>query len=475
MCRLATGSLVLVQLLYCGWHVVAKRALNSGLNPFVLALYRQWGAVVCLVGLAYLVDGHELGTAIAATTSLGPCPAESPRKRSIPMRRRDAFSIILLGFLGFGNIYGFIIALSMVTSFNSALLHPTIPVVSAVVAAGTGVEKLGKGTAMGVLFGALGALVVVGLGVPEDPNTEGAKSENLILGNLVLAGQCVCMGCILVLQKAIHANTTIPPTTLTFLYNVIVAVLAVVVTPLLVPPSSVYVPASQAAIAALVYGSLIGICIIYSLLAWATTQAGPTLVALSMTLQPPFNAVLAVLFLDRTSFTSGEIIGGLLILLGLVVTLVFPRNGLPVDDDHVLATTTNPVVQAEPPTAAAAAADLLEEQKDVEEGGRRVRQTTFRGGPFRRFYRPEASLSPLFKPTSLMRKSDSPRRQSPGTPDSVASSVASSVKSVFSTPRGPHYELTTTLDLDDDCPPPPPTDDSGYARLDDDRGDQPTH
>lgn len=302
--------LFIVQLLYCIWHVLGKKALNRGMSPYVLALYREIGACICMTTFSRIVDG---------------------RFRLFHVRSFDAWRLLLLGVLGFGNIYGFIVALSYVTSFNSALLHPIIPVVSAFVAGVTGVERLTKRKAAGVFVSAAGAVVVVVFGVARDSNSEGDSNSSparVLVGNLILLGQCVCMGALLVLQKALLDVLPVKPTTLTLLYNVVATLLAFVTTLFIENPFvkglEPFLVRSSIEIIATLYGALVGIAVIYVALGWATTRAGPTVTALSMTLQGPLNAVLAVLFLGRTSFTLGEVLGGFIICVGLAVTVTDP-------------------------------------------------------------------------------------------------------------------------------------------------------
>ncbi|KAJ8611020.1 hypothetical protein CTAYLR_007066 [Chrysophaeum taylorii] len=314
----AWAALFVVQLSYCVWHVLGKAALNGGMSPFVLALYRQGGACLCMVFLSRVVDGR----------------GEVRRLRSLP--RYELFRVAVLGFLGFGNIFGFIVALSYVTSFNSALLHPIIPVVSFAAAAASGVEKLDLRRGFGVLLSAGGALVVVVFGVSEDHDSEGGSKtsrRDVFIGNAYLLGQCVCMGVLLVLQKSLLRTTGIPPTTLTLVYNVIAAALSGVCTLSSVGfEKRVYEFHRWIEVVATLYGAIFGICLIYVLLGWATHRAGPTLVSLSMTLQGPLNALLACIFLGRRSFTVGEVGGGALIALGLAVTVIaspFAKTAMP--------------------------------------------------------------------------------------------------------------------------------------------------
>jgi len=308
------GALVVVQLAYCVWHILGKIALNGGTNPFVLALYRQLGACVCLYGLARGADFPARGGIARAAAALD---------------ARDRRRFAALGVLGFGNIFGFVVALSYVTAFNSALLHPLIPVIAAAAAAAAGVERPTARVFAGVGLAASGALVVVALGVGGGGGGEanvGATRGRVFFGNAVLFGQCCCMGLLLVLQKATLASSRLPPTTTTLFYNVIAAALACVATPLAVGADlEAYKFSGAAEILATVYGAVFGLCLIYAILGWATARTAPTVVAVSMTLQPPLNAALSVLFLGRTSFTAGEVAGGALISAGLVVVALAKR------------------------------------------------------------------------------------------------------------------------------------------------------
>ena len=66
-----------------------------------------------------------------------------------------------------------------------------------------------------------------------------------------------------------------------------------------------------------------GLCFVYAVLGWATKRTSPTVVALSMTLQPPLNGLLSVLFMGRQSFSAGEMCGGFLVTAGLVIVAAF--------------------------------------------------------------------------------------------------------------------------------------------------------
>ncbi|KAH8060764.1 hypothetical protein JL721_8980 [Aureococcus anophagefferens] len=139
------------------------------------------GACACLAALARCADFPRGGLVRAA----------------LAVSARDRRRFLALGCLGFGNIFGFVVALSYVTAFNSALLHPVIPVIAAAAAAASGVERLTSRVAFGVGLAAAGALVVVVFGVSGGGGGEanaGASSASVVLGNVILLGHVVFMG-----------------------------------------------------------------------------------------------------------------------------------------------------------------------------------------------------------------------------------------------------------------------------------------
>lgn len=156
------GVLLLVQLAYSEWHVLAKKALASGVAPLTLALYRELGGVLVMHALAVAVDGRALW--LASRAVLRPILPE----------------LGALSVLAFVNIVGFIWALEYITALNSALLHPVIPVLAFALGVAARVEAPSRRKGMGTALCAAGAVVVIAVGVPAD-NTAG-ESSNLMLG-----------------------------------------------------------------------------------------------------------------------------------------------------------------------------------------------------------------------------------------------------------------------------------------------------
>jgi len=313
--RCVWATLFLVQLSYCVWHVLAKKALLQGFSPLVLALYRELLACLLLHGMAFVFDGGL------------------PWAR---LSRRDLITMAYLGIFSYGNVVGFIVALDYITAFNSSLLHPSIPVFAAAFGWAMGVESLSGRAWAGVTVCAIGAVVVIVWGVREDPtptsnddgedDDSGSGSGGVVLGNIILLVQCVSLALLLVFEKPVLER--LPPISVTACYYSFAAVYTAVTTLAAVPPSAEeYLIETRAEWVALVYGSTVSVAFIYTALSWATKRTSPSTVAVSMTLQPPLNAALSVLFLGRTIFTTGEVLGGVLIVIGLLVTVRYQAQG----------------------------------------------------------------------------------------------------------------------------------------------------
>mmetsp|Transcript_46761 Transcript_46761/g.94322 ORF Transcript_46761/g.94322 Transcript_46761/m.94322 type:complete len:449 (-) Transcript_46761:9-1355(-) len=307
-----------VQLGYCIFHVLAKNALMAGTHPLILAFYREMIACVCMYTLAYKIDGKSVWSGF---------------------QRCEIGTFLLLGFLSYGNVVGFIVALEYVTAFNSALLHPSIPVFTAFFAVLVGMETMTRRKALGIFLSLFGAVVVVAWGTADGSETgeAGANDKHVVLGNFLLLGQCASMAALLVVQKA-PLSRGVPPTTLTARYYSVSSVLTILTTLLVLLPFGDFageggksnasplkpyeIGRSPAALVAIVYGGTVSVTFTYCALAWATKHGTPSMTALSMTLQPPLNALLSIIFMNRKTFTAGEVVGGTLVLLGLVVTVM---------------------------------------------------------------------------------------------------------------------------------------------------------
>jgi len=265
--------LALVQISYCIWHILAKKAMSQGIHPLVIAFYREIMACFCMYTLSYLIDGKFVWSTFRLN--------------------HDWKQYLLLGILSFGNTIGFILALYFITPFNASLLHPSIPVFSAIIGVSSGLEIMTLFKGIGILFCAIGAIIVVVWGVTND-ETPGGTSGHVIFGNIILIFQCACMGALLVVQK-ISLNDGCPPATLTARYYSIASILTILTTTCVVrEPHKYMIFTSLEPLLAVIYGGTIGVSFVYIAMAWVVRESSPSTAAISLTLQPPFNAILSV-------------------------------------------------------------------------------------------------------------------------------------------------------------------------------------
>lgn len=274
-------ALLLAQLSFGGFHVVAKAVLSS-LSPLALAGLRIAFATPLLAVLAWRHD------------------------RCLP-ERRDWPRLALLGGLGiFANQVFFITGLQHTTATNAAILMPSMPVFAAAAAALLGIERIGPRRLGGILLSVAGALVMVN---PLRFSTDRGSA----LGNLLILINCLAYALFLVLQRPLLQR--IPWRTLiaaSFVFGG--AAVLVVSLPALVALDYAAVPG--AAWWGVAYIVLLATVFAYAVNTWAVRRSSPALVTAYSTLQPLVAAVLAVAFLGE-SFGWIEGLGFALIVGGL--------------------------------------------------------------------------------------------------------------------------------------------------------------
>jgi len=256
------GALLAVQVIFGGFHVVAKAVLTD-LDPFALVGIRVFLATPILVALAWWVD------------------------RVIP-RLSDLPLLALLGFLGvFANQLLFINGLERTAATNAAILMPSIPVFAVAVGALLGVERVGWVRAAGIGLAATGALVMV------NP-LRFSLADGSLSGNLMILGNCLCFATFLVVQRPILRR--LPWRTVIAGAFVFGALGMVVVTGPRV--AAVELSALPAGVWwGVAYIVLLPTVLSYSLNTWAVRRSSPSLTAAYTTVQPVATAVLAAVFL----------------------------------------------------------------------------------------------------------------------------------------------------------------------------------
>jgi drug/metabolite transporter (DMT)-like permease len=274
-------TLILVQLAFGGFHVVAKAVLG-GMSPLALAAIRVGIATPVLMALAWRRDRHLPG-------------------------RADLPVLALLGGLGvFANQLLFITGLKLTTATNASILMTSIPVFAIGVAALLGIDRITANRLAGIVLSVAGALVLV------NPLRFSADRSGA-LGNAMILGNGLCYALFLVLQRPVV--TRIPWRTViaaSFFFGTI-GVLPVAMPALLaLDPAKV----GTGGWLGVTYIILFPTIFAYAASTWAIRRSSPALVAAYTTLQPLVASVLAAAFLgERFGWEEG--IGFALIVAGL--------------------------------------------------------------------------------------------------------------------------------------------------------------
>ncbi len=259
------GALLAVQVIFAGYHVIAKAALDY-LDPFSLVGLRVLLATPILIVVAWRVD------------------------RVMP-RLGDLAILAGLGFLGvFANQLLFINGLQHTAATNAAILMPSIPVFAVAVGALFRIEKVGPLRLAGIVLAAVGALVMV------NP-LHFSLAHGALLGNELILSNCLCFAAFLVLQRPLLRR--LPwRTVIAGAFTFGALGMAFVTGPRLAAVDYGALPAGVWW--GLGYIVLFPTVFNYSLNTWAVRRSSPSLTAAYTTLQPVATATLAAIFLAES-------------------------------------------------------------------------------------------------------------------------------------------------------------------------------
>ncbi|XXG88327.1 hypothetical protein AAC387_Pa12g0550 [Persea americana] len=278
----AHGGLAVAQVLFGGYHVLTKVALNVGVNQVVFCAYRDLIAVFILSPFAFLTE----------------------KSMCHSISRRLLISFFFLGLTGiFGNQLFFLTGLSYTNPTMAAAMQPAIPVFTILMAAVMGTENINLLRKEGVakIVGTVSGLM-------------GFRLERWYIGMLCLIGNCMCMAIYLTLQSSVLKKY--PASLSITAYSHLFGSLLMVLTGLFTTDGLTEWILTWSEIVAVLYAGIAASAINFGITTWSNKIIGPTLVALYSPLQPFASAILSMIFLG-SSIYLGSIIGGLLIVAGL--------------------------------------------------------------------------------------------------------------------------------------------------------------
>jgi drug/metabolite transporter (DMT)-like permease len=278
-----------------GTAIVATRYLAGALDPVAIGVVRFMGGVLVLLPVALL------------------CGEPRPPRRDWP-------AVIGLGALFFGLFpILFNASLAFTTAARGALALSTTPLLTMLVGAALGIERLALNKSLGVLLAMIGVALALGSGLHAAP--PGAWR-----GDLLMVAGAFCMALYNVWSRPFIARSG--PIVFT---TAGMAVGAVLLTGLAAARGDLaaFAALDAAQWLACVYLAIICAALIFFLWAYALGRTPPTLVAVSIAVNP-VTASLVGLFVLGEAITSGLIFGLVMVLAGIALAsglIPFRYNG----------------------------------------------------------------------------------------------------------------------------------------------------
>jgi drug/metabolite transporter (DMT)-like permease len=241
---------------------------------------------------------------------------------AVRIEREDYPRFAFLGCCSFLNVVGTVVALGYLSATRYSIMQPSIPIWGGLISAALGYERLTPTKTFGVLLAVAGAVLID----TWDPGGGGDDdSSDVLLGSLLVVVQCMAMACLTVFQRPMVLKY--PPACVTFAYYAVGSLITVLVCIGWLSRFStadLYFDGNAFAWIALAYATVFATLFAYNAISWAVVRLPPGVVTAYSTLQPVGTAVLSVIVWGRV-VTLPEVVGGALVALGLLATVVGRR------------------------------------------------------------------------------------------------------------------------------------------------------
>lgn len=240
------------------------------------------------------------------------------REGSVGLPRRDMLALLAFGGLGFG-VYQILwaTALQDIPAGDSALLIATTPVMTALLAAGTGGDVLSRSKLVGGLLSFGGVAIVIGAGTGF--GLASLTGDAVTLGAAVMWAIYTAYGAT-ILRRHSPLRTTA--------WAIVGGTLVLAVPGMLDVTTTDWSAVEAAAWAGLLYSALIPAGFSNVIVFHAIRLLGPTRVTAYQYLVPFVAVMLGAIFLGE-GVRVGQLVGGAVIVLGVALTRTDPGRPLP--------------------------------------------------------------------------------------------------------------------------------------------------
>ena len=287
-------ALIFTQVCFSGWHILSSISLSKGANPLVFAFYREVTASICMFMYVYFL------------------------KVEFRIYKEDVFRYIFLGFCSFVNVVGSVFALAYISPTKYALFQPLIPCIATLLSITLRLEKVTVLKILGIILAFSGAVIVT---LWDPDGNINANDSDPTLGLILVVCQVTCMASLIVFQKKLL--TKYEPVLLTAAFysigSLFTCIMMLIWIPWLTSPD-MYFNHKLAPWLTLIYAVIFPTFFAYNAYSWAGKRLIPSVTTVYSTLQPVCTGILSYFVLGQ-QITSGYIIGGITVIIGLFVTV----------------------------------------------------------------------------------------------------------------------------------------------------------
>jgi drug/metabolite transporter (DMT)-like permease len=272
-------------------NVVAVKAAIADVPPILFAFVRFVGAFLALLAFLRWREGN------------------------VGIPRADVIPIALLGLAGFGLYQDlFVSALSQTTAANSALITAATPVSTMLIAAAIGSDALSRAKLVGATIALSGAVGVVAA-------THGFSFSGASAGDMLTFAATLCWACYVAFGAPVLRRHS-PLRTATWAIGF--GCLGMLPFAIWQLPGLEPTRVGPGIVGLFLFCALLPAAAANVVLFSAIKLLGPTRVMIFQFLVPAFAVVMAAIFLSE-AIVIGQIIGGLVIVVGILVATMGPK------------------------------------------------------------------------------------------------------------------------------------------------------